>query len=177
MFCSLFFLLFFYPFFGFFVGHIVKQLFAETFPESGFSLDESLHGTKVLTFHYIPKSSIVYPKCEEKEGVGIKELKERAIELFEKYVRVRSEYEINIPSSLRHGMAVKMGCFTPFSKEKLTERDIFEVFDKIIDEMYYIQGDSFRRFKRTPEFDEVIPLFAGTKEPKIKIDGTGGEDL
>eukprot|EP01084_Bolivina_argentea_P108271 193490_1 len=129
----------------------------------------------------IVKSDIVYPvfykgnsKCGEKintmgeymteNGINgmekaerIKKYKKMAYEIYDKYVRMGAEYEINI------SYGVRMGYMSIMSNEHIwinsmndfDEIKLFTLFDDCYDEMIRLMQQSFARFKRTSKFDKV----------------------
>merc|ERR1712032_223061 len=89
-------------------------------------------------YENVPKSSIVYAKRNEK---GIERMKEIASALCEKYIRIDSEYEVNIASRLRQKL-VSMND----SDWKMDTNDFVSVYDEVLDDLFRFVRQSFHRF-------------------------------
>lgn len=112
----------------------------------------------------VPMSFIVF-RAELSEPVGAHSLdeplskedvlmacKERAFLLFQKYIHCdrRCEYEINIDYQMKMGLIQLMSNGELDGINSFGELSV--VFDECILEMYDLMCQSFKRFKRTPQF-------------------------
>merc|ERR1711902_199515 len=91
----------------------------------------------------IPKSSIVFNQTEDFER--------KASRLYRKYIRIGSEFEININYSLRKQL---MDRFDTQSNSNSNEQrdELHSVFDKCCKEMTKLLRFSLTRFKTKPEY-------------------------
>ena len=91
-----------------------------------------------------------------------------ALYLYEKYIKVGSELEINISSTIRKEMRNILG-----DKEKLMNHvnvnlnDLLLLFDKLITEMRLLLTYSHTRFKQKPEYAKIIQIFAKIKTSDV----------
>ena len=105
--------------------------------------------SKLLLASCIPKSTIVYNKNDN--------LKEKALKLYNKYIRVSSEWEINVSSGLRKQLQNRFennynnnnndnnhGLF------EWNDDELYTVFDQCNDEMLKLLGYSLSRFRQKP---------------------------
>ncbi len=143
---------------------------ASIFSEKEFDLLGATFQTRILSLRCVPKSIIVCPK-EEEDNSKSKDLKlkKSAHKLYEKYIKVGSEFELNIISKLRNRFIASMDNFEQFEKKKMTEEDFFDLFTPIINEMYSLQGYSFIRFVTSQEFSTVRELLAGDLSSKTHV--------
>ena len=108
----------------------------------------------------LPKSSIVYGDYGNKFDVEKdkermrnmdkqKECKRIIGELFDKYVIVGSEMEVNLSHRVRKN------CMRKYDRlEEMNDDALFHIFDKCIETLLKLMQDSYLRFKSTPGFDE-----------------------
>merc|ERR1712039_166411 len=113
-------------------------------------------GTFYLTVELaecIPKSSIVVDETQDFE--------QKALRLYQKYVRIGSEYEINIHSSLRKHLMDRFDeqansnvnqAHSPVRRDSNDATDLQCVFDECCKEMIKLLGFSLTRFKAKPEY-------------------------
>lgn len=145
----------------------------------------SLYNDGITKYYDLPndivKSDIVYPgfykaltikaKCIKKDTIQdyIKEnmindkeerkkrYKEMAFEIFDKYIRTGSEYEINVSYTVRMKYMSLMGSNDIWMNgmKDFDESELFRLFEDCYDEMLRLMSQSFTRFKRTDKFDKV----------------------
>ena len=117
---------------------------------------EQIGGVESFRFSStVPKSSIVYDHkgipCEDRDEL-VKFFKEIAYELYEKYIVVGTEFEINISYQLRQWFWKRMNNKTMWLNLTFDGGDhgglvqLIHIFDAAIDEMLYLQIQSFVRF-------------------------------
>merc|ERR1711933_189337 len=109
----------------------------------------------------VPKSSIVYSrpfKNDDSRYAFGQRIKRKAILLFNKYVRVGAEFEINIASRIRRDIHDLMSNVQWFMDCNITEKELLVIFDPCCMEMVTLMQDSFRRFMRTTQFLKLSDL-------------------
>eukprot|EP01084_Bolivina_argentea_P271847 462660_1 len=100
-----------------------------------------------LPSDYIPKSSIVY---------GESSYENKIYKLYNKYVRVGSEYEINVSYRMRDAFKNKMNELY-MSAEKIPDyEEYFNIFDDFIVEILRLLSmDPYLRFSRTDKYKQL----------------------
>ena len=94
----------------------------------------------------IPKSSIVYNDKnavkESEDAIGM--FRDCAHLLFEKYIKIGAEFEVNISACLRcHYMALDV------KQWEMETSEFLNVFDCLVKEMYDFMRHSFCRYERS----------------------------
>ena len=106
----------------------------------------SLRNNRFMSIEFpecVPKSSIVHDEEDDFE--------QKAYKLYTKYVRVGSEYEINISFGLRAQLTHRF--------ERNTEvKALVSVFDDCCNEMQRLLGYSLSRFKEKPQYLRLLDL-------------------
>ena len=113
----------------------------------------------MVTYNFsasVPKSSIVYDHKlvpHENRDDLIKFFKEIAHGLYEKYIVVNTEFEINISYQLRRWFQRQMENKVMWIESTIDGDDdgliqLIHLFDAAIDEMLYLQLQSFVRFNQ-----------------------------
>ena len=115
----------------------------------------------------VPLSDIVYGKVNEldschirvetnsnetseetSQGTDVRELiKEKAHELYCKYVEMASEFEINISYKIRAGMMKTFSDCDKWMNNEMKDIELIRVFDTCIEEMIKLLNSSMHRFK------------------------------
>lgn len=109
----------------------------------------------------VPKSSIVYGRPFDKDDSNEdfkKKIKRKAFILFNKYIKIGSEYEINIAYRLRREMTLSMGNLDEFLEKDISELELLMIFDECCAEMITLVQDAFRRFTTTTQFFKLSDL-------------------
>merc|ERR1719245_2059407 len=107
---------------------------------------------------HIPKSSIVYDTQHD--------IKWKATKLYEKYICVSSEYEINVNGRIRAGLTQKFHVSSgislrkrfSISKDKRENDDLVvypSIFDECCEEMGKLLGYSLSRFRTKPQYKKL----------------------
>lgn len=106
-----------------------------------------------------PQSSIVFENTQDLPIVygikqpDVKQLKQKCYSLYQKYIAVSSEYEVNISSKSRNYYATKMKNFDAFENdESITPIELLIIFEPCMDEMLRLLRSKFRSFKRKESF-------------------------
>merc|ERR1712032_385404 len=94
-----------------------------------------------LLYKTVPRSTIVY-ETDSSSKVGVGKWAKIANVLYEKYIRVNSQFEVNISHGLRKKYEMKNDEWWVMELEELAI-----VFDKLIEEMVFFMRQSFIRFK------------------------------
>ena len=91
----------------------------------------------------------------EKERL-VREYREKAYELWYKYVRVGAEYEINIDFTTRKRFHKLMRNRQAWlDNDEFNERELYILFHGCVQRMFTFLSNSFTRFKDKPDFDRV----------------------
>ena len=78
----------------------------------------------------------------------------KATKLFNKYLKVKSELEINISSQKRQYLTNYFE-----NTNNINYSQLYNIFDGPINSMWYLMRDSFTRFLRSPEFSKNESIF------------------
>ena len=119
----------------------------------------------------VPQSSIVYSRpfnCGDTRYDFRQHIKRKAVLLFNKYIRVGAEYEINIASRLRKEITVLIGNCHKFMENDVTEKELLVIFDECCREMVVLMQDSFRRFVRTTQFLKLSDLIFDKRDSAMQ---------
>eukprot|EP01084_Bolivina_argentea_P306071 528814_1 len=125
-------------------------------------LEASVRRTKVQFPSNIPVSSIVgtTEAVQMSDEQFVKDVKQKAHKLYNKYMTSSSEFEINIPYQQ------KLKATEMLEDEKklvdgtsVTLGGLFAMFEAVNNEMYSLLQYSLDRLKYEPEFDEIIAVF------------------
>ena len=105
----------------------------------------------------IPFSAIL----EETEStVVIQDIKLKACRIYQKYVAVGSQYEINISGAERGILTQNLHNIDELlDNEQIKPSDMFTMFDNCIQEMWQLLGFSYTRFRTQPEYNEFHQPF------------------
>ena len=139
-------------------------------------------GNRITKYYDLPndivKSEIVYPgyykdPCPHINSFSVKQYmkknkiqdqkermkryKEIAYEIFDKYIRTGSEYEINISYQVRMKYMSLMASRNNWIHEMniMDENELCRLFEDCYDEMIRLMSQSYSRFKLTEQFDKV----------------------
>eukprot|EP01084_Bolivina_argentea_P148361 259402_1 len=92
--------------------------------------------------------------------IELNEAKLKAHKLYNKYIRIGSEFEINLPSYMRKQIANILGDVSKLVQNKdLQLTDLLLVFKSAKDEMKKYLNYSYTRWKQQKEFQQVVVLF------------------
>ena len=113
---------------------------------------------KVLLFDFpsnIPISEIIEEKYDDNQD--IKMYKMKAHKLYLKYIRVGSEYEINISGVQRDEIANLLDNLNHLlSNNKITPNALFILFEQCKQEMFQLLQSSLHRFRYEDEFNQIM---------------------
>ena len=90
-------------------------------------------------YENVPKSSIVYDGKDDMKG--IERMKRVADKLCDKYIRIGSEYEVNIAWSLRKKLIALAE-----NNWNMEMKDFISVFDRVLYDLFAFMKQSFERF-------------------------------
>merc|ERR1719242_1878293 len=93
-----------------------------------------------LFYKSVPKSSIIHEHKSDSNGIEM--FKEIAHLLHDKYIRVNSELQVNISSQLRRRYMI-----LDVKKWEMEMVELLNIFDKVMDEMYFFMRQSFMRYQ------------------------------
>lgn len=119
-----------------FKGHLVEHCDAYT-------QDDDVEKTWYVLASGVPLSDIVY----HEEGKDLKSYRRRARELYQKYIMVGSEFEVNIPAKMRRELRGICGDHNWIDNEEMTAAQVAMVFDGVMQEMRKLLKYSRLRFK------------------------------
>ena len=103
--------------------------------------------------------------CGENVDEIIIEAKIKGYKLYQKYIKIGSEFEINISSQQRDNVIDEIDGLGQFlHRDDFGLNDMKYLFEASKDEMWKLLQYSFTRFRFTDEFNDVMHLF-GNKEP------------
>ena len=115
----------------------------------------------------IPLSSILATKQSDDTMV---DLKKKAHDIYEKYVSVGSEFEINISSDVRQKAANMFGdLHLLLDNKSITGQDIFDVIDGCKWEIWELLLGAQFRFRMQPEYDEFKLEEISEQSPTVEI--------
>ena len=125
-----------------------------------------LFGLSIAWPSNIPRSLIVYGKTQsddeliyENDLQFIPVCKMKAKQLFEKYINAYSEYEVNLPYSVRNRLTALMSDQSQWMlRKEIVLTDLIHIFDGVIEEVFLLMQDAFNRFKKTTNFHKVKAL-------------------
>ena len=111
-----------------------------------------------------PKSSIVFnddysklPIVYGRNQCGIKHLKEKCHLLYNKYIAVGSDYEINISSEMREYYISQMDNLLKFQQnQNISEIELLTIFEPCIHEMVYLLKAKLKRLKKKEKFKHFL---------------------
>eukprot|EP01084_Bolivina_argentea_P145968 255714_1 len=83
----------------------------------------------------------------------INEAKKVCLKLYNKYISVGSELEVNISYEMRNLLIDLMNSKSFFMESNINANELFCIFDKVATCMFTLMHGSFRRFRQTPQFD------------------------
>lgn len=119
----------------------------------------------------VPKSSIIFARPfnqNESNQEFIQKIKRKAFILFNKYICIGSEYEININYRLRREMNNLMGNLSEFlQNENIKVLELITIFDASSLEMINLIADAFRRFTTTTQFLKLSDLIFVKRELEL----------
>ena len=91
--------------------------------------------------------------------IWILDAKMKSIELYRKYVAVGSEYQINLSTRTRERLTDRMDNSNQWiQNQTVSKMELFYLFDKCCQEMFYLLQGSFARFKEDPQFKKLLAL-------------------
>ena len=96
------------------------------------------------------------------------DFKTKAYDMYCKYIRIGSQYEINISGEDRNEIANVLDNKQALmmNKDERLKKQIFELFDESRMTMRYLMLSSFERFKREKQYDQVMQnLISISNEP------------
>eukprot|EP01084_Bolivina_argentea_P073917 134103_1 len=96
-----------------------------------------------MFYNNIPESTIVFGNCLNDDTINIETFKNIAHLVYEKYIKYDSELEINIAAKLR-----KKYIRFDESKWNMESKELINVFDSVIHEMFMFMRNSFIRYER-----------------------------
>eukprot|EP00486_Rosalina_sp_Unknown_P009744 CAMPEP_0201594954 /NCGR_PEP_ID=MMETSP0190_2-20130828/192110_1 /ASSEMBLY_ACC=CAM_ASM_000263 /TAXON_ID=37353 /ORGANISM="Rosalina sp." /LENGTH=264 /DNA_ID=CAMNT_0048054761 /DNA_START=751 /DNA_END=1545 /DNA_ORIENTATION=+ len=128
----------------------------------------------MITLRNVPKSIIVEAQSSLKSDVGVDEktlhdVKKKAHLLYEKYIKIGSEFEINIGAGMRKGLIDILD-----NREELMNgehgrnlrlSDILMMFENPKKEMKMLLQYSFTRMKSTTRYKKVVLILTGKDSP------------
>jgi len=113
--------------------------------------DEDIEDSFVTLYRALSDAQL-----EQKRRELIAMYREIAYRLWDKYVRVGSEYEINIDYGLRKRFGVLMRNKQEWlHNESFDEKELFLLFHPCVTRMFTFLSHSFTRFRDKPDFDRV----------------------
>lgn len=116
--------------------------------------DDEINNIKLFKFpSNIPMSSIINENNMKQSDIEmdgntlLRECKIKAHKLYNKYIKINSEFEINISSSERDNLSNVLDDLNNLLKLNMNLRDLFLLFNSSKDEMYTLQTYSFCRYQ------------------------------
>eukprot|EP01084_Bolivina_argentea_P054515 99960_1 len=150
---------------------------------------ENIFGVTIDWPKSVPRSMIVYGEHDvDDELIYDNDMqfyyicKKKAKQLFEKYIKTSSEYEVNLSYSVRNRLIKLMYNDLHWLKydirkdngngklkkmdgnsNKVGLIDLMHIFDTVINEVFGLMQDAFNRFKKTNDFEKVRKMMIKNK--------------
>ena len=123
---------------------------------------------KLLTFpENIPKSIILQKKQSDD---SMDDVKIKAHRIYQKYVAIGSEFEINIGAESRNDARNVLQDFNLlFDNKSVTAKDLFDIFEKCRWELWQLLLGSYFRFRKQPEYHEFDLIQVDGHSPTMEM--------
>ena len=111
----------------------------------------------------IPTSSAMDPNRESRSSNidSIADLKIKAHKIYNKYIKIGCEFEINVSFRLRNECKYKLeNLENLLGDDTITIQNLFDLYDRVKKEMIKLLQWSLIRFKAQPQFDKINSIFA-----------------
>ena len=126
---------------------------------------------RVRLFENIPMSLII-ESAENVPNQSIDDLflyqsKAKAYKLYQKYIKIGSEFELNIDSGKRRELYDVLDDFEELCSSDLSLRDLYVLFESAKEEMIVLLTFSLNRFRSdTTKFEQVLHIFEGPRDTR-----------
>eukprot|EP00483_Globobulimina_turgida_P012289 UN12311 len=109
----------------------------------------------------VPISDIIDSKDENEIIETLLSVKIRAHKLYEKYIKVSSEFQVNISGRMSDAIGAILSDLNVLkNNNEISLKDLVLLFDSPRYEMLLLLEFSFSRFKATNDFDEIVRIIS-----------------